>query len=125
MTGKRRSPGTGGVHGYQTNAGQRWYFKATVAGKRIVRRGFPNAKAAHAALHSLLSGNPGQPVGPRRSWACLVPECFDRSVTEPPARREWFEATPELEAFIASLGPLGSKPGITPRDAPEITRVAS
>ncbi len=59
---KRRSPHEGGAYSYSTKAGDRWYWKATVAGpdgtaKPRVKRGYETKQAALAGLREALSAS--------------------------------------------------------------------
>jgi len=59
---KRRSPHEGGAYSYTTKTGDRWYWKATVAGpdgtaKPRVKRGYQTKQAALAGLRDALSAS--------------------------------------------------------------------
>jgi integrase len=61
-TAKRRSPGEGGAYRYTTGAGERWFWKASLAmpdgtTRPKVKRGFTTKKAAQADLRKALDAS--------------------------------------------------------------------
>jgi hypothetical protein len=91
MSPQRRRPGEGSVFKYKTADDVTRFgikFDAPSADgqrRQVMRRRDSNGKpwldrdAANAALREAMRG-----ISPTRSWACLVPECRRRSVTEAP-----------------------------------------
>jgi hypothetical protein len=96
MNGRRRRPrGAGCVFKYRTKAGAERYGikfdEASADGRcrQVMRRRDENGahwltrEDALIALREAIRAS-GAPPGSPRSWACLVPDCFARSVTKAP-----------------------------------------
>jgi integrase len=72
-TAKRRGPGEGGAFSYQTRAGERWYWKATITGadgtaRPVARRRGPDGEQFTTKKVALAAMREAQSKADKREW---------------------------------------------------------